>query len=297
MNDVIMKNNNIDQFDESVIELDGVYDKVNMVYYVQPCPDNRGKYPSCVKNVNSDGDMIMSEKERNEWSEGRLPLFPKDHVFELKIGKKYDLNDPWDKAEWECVKNCPYIAPDRNARDANGNLLIDGAEPSYGKTAAQDRFTRNGVAELYIKHPGLDTHRKVSKIQKIVSAQNTILNDERGADGQRLIVRLLGRNMNNQPIADVLEYLLEIAQKNPEKILSLYTGSDTSLRLLLLDARDKHVIYVKNKVYIYADNIVLGTSDDQALSWMKDPKNNKILQLIRKDTYPEMYNDDTEKSK
>lgn len=282
--------NNIDQFDETIIELDGVYPKADITYYIVPCKDKNGRYPSCIKMVDSNGNMIMSEKERDMYSQGTLALYPEDKVFEVKIGTKFHLDDIWDKAAWEAIKNCPYIAPDRQARDANGNLIIDGGQSSYGRSGSEDKFARNGVAELFVKHPGLETHRKVKKIQKVVAAQNAILNDERGADGQRLMARLLGRNMNNQPIADVLEYLLNIAQKNPDKITSLYQGDDITLRLLFLDAKDKYVIRIKNKLYIYGDNIVLGTTDDQAIAWMKDPKNNKVLSLIRKDTYPELYN-------
>lgn len=280
------KKNIIEQFDESVIEIDGVYPKSNIIYYLSFAPDKSGKLPNCIKRIDDKGNMIMSEKERDAYSEGTAIFFPEDHIFEVKVGRKYNLNDLYDKAEWEAIKNSPYIAPSRDARDKNGNLIIDGV------VSTPEKPTRNGVAELFIKHPGLDTHRKVAKIQKINQAQNAILNDEKGADGQRLMARLLGRNMSNQPIADVLDYLLDVASKSPDKILSLYSGSDTSLRLLLIEARDKHVIYVKNKVYIYGDNIVLGTTDDQALAWMKNPKNNKVLELIRKDTYPELYSTD-----
>ena len=88
---------------------------------------------------------------------------------------------------------------------------------------------------------------------------------------------------------EVTDYLISVAEADPDKICSIYTGSDTTLRLLFIEAKDKHVIYVKNKLYIYADNIVLGATDDAVLTWMKDPKNKKVLDLIKHDTYPEMY--------
>ena len=95
--------------------------------------------------------------------------------------------------------------------------------------------------------------------------------------------------MKNLPDADVEDYLLQVAEKNPDKIISLYTGSDTNLRLLFIDARDKKVIVSKNKIYCYGDNIFLGATDDAVITWMKEPKNKKILDMIRKDTYPDMY--------
>ena len=49
-------------FDDKIITLRSVYDKANIKYYIQPCKNKYGQYPSCIKRVNSQGDMIMSEK-------------------------------------------------------------------------------------------------------------------------------------------------------------------------------------------------------------------------------------------
>lgn len=95
--------------------------------------------------------------------------------------------------------------------------------------------------------------------------------------------------MRNAPDADITDYLLEISHKSPEKIIDLYTGGDINLRLMFIDAKDKNVIYVKNKVYLYGDSIVLGATDDAVITWMKNPTNSKVLELIKRDTYPDMY--------
>ena len=47
--------------------------------------------------------MIMSEKERNDYSEGRAVFFPEDHMFTITSGKTYNLEDLYDKAEWEAI--------------------------------------------------------------------------------------------------------------------------------------------------------------------------------------------------
>ena len=69
------------------------------------------------------------------------------------------------------------------------------------------------------------------------------------------------------------------------------------LDIVLVDAREKKVVYIKDKLYMYADNIVLGATDTAVITWMKDPKHKKLLDLITKDTYPEMYSDEPVKSK
>lgn len=270
---------------DNIIILRSVYDKVgDMKYYIQPCKDPKtGLYPACVRKVNSAGDMILSEKDRTDYAEGRAVFFPEDHLFTIVSGKKYDLTNPYDKAEWECIKNCKIIAKDRNEKDSKGNFVIDGIK------ARPNNPGRNGIAELYIDRPGLDTARRVSKVKLRNKAENFILNDERGVDGQLNMALILGKDMSNQPAADVIDFLMRIAEKDPEKIINLYTGGDINLRLLFINAKNKHVIYLKNKLYLYGDNIVLGATDDAVLAWMKDPRNQKVLELIQKDTFPDYF--------
>ena len=85
-------------FDDKIITLRSVYDKANIKYFIQPCKNKYGQYPSCIKKVNSQGDMIMSEKERDDYSEGRAVFFPENHLFTIVSGRTYNLNDPYDKA-------------------------------------------------------------------------------------------------------------------------------------------------------------------------------------------------------
>lgn len=277
-------------FDDTKIILRSVYDKANIKYFIPPCKDKRGNLPPCVKKVDSNGDMIMSDKEKSDWAEGKIILIPENKVFEIVSGTVFDLTDPYEKAKWDAIKNCPIIAKDRDERDENGNLVIDGPKQDVMKAYKNKGVgVKNGVAELYIDRPGLDTQRRVSRKQLVHKACSFIYDDENGQEGQINMARLLGKNMQNQPLADVTDYLISVAEKNPDKIISLYTGNDTSLRLLLIDALENNVIYIKNKLYLYGDNIALGATDDAVLTWMKEPKNLKVLELIKKDTYPDLY--------
>jgi hypothetical protein len=101
--------------------------------------------------------------------------------------------------------------------------------------------------------------------------------------------------MDHMPDADVTDYLLQVAEQDPEKIINLYTGGDTAVRLLFIEARDKHVINYKNKLYIYADNVVLGASDEAAILYLKDPKNANVYKLIKQETYPELVESENKK--
>lgn len=265
----------------NIIILRSTRGKVGQKYYIQPCKDKNGRLPDCVKHVNSQGDMILTDEERNSGNY----YIKENETFVFEDGKTFNLDDPIDKAQWEAIKNCPLIAPDRYAKDKNGNLLIDG---TMGWKNTRPRY---GIAELYIEKPGYEAVRKVNKKRKIHNACSYILDDPKGVDGRVLMARLLGKHMTNVPDADVTDYLLTIAEKDPDKIINLYTGDDINLRLLFIEAKDKHVIRLKNKLFIYADNIVLGATDDAVITWMKDAKNKKVLELIKKDTYPDLYED------
>lgn len=270
----------------NVITLRSVRGKVGIKYYIQPSKDPKtGRLPDCVKHVNSQGDMILTDAERNS---GNVYI-KETETFVIEDGATFNLDDDYDKAKWEAIKNCVLIAPDRYAKDNNGNLLIDG---TVGWKNTRPRY---GIAELYIERPGYEAVRKVNRKKQIHQAISYILDDPKGSEGRLLMARLLGKHMTNVPDADVEDYLLTRAEKNPEEIINLYRGDDITIRLLFIEAKDKHVINLKNKLYIYADNIVLGATDDAAITWMKDPKNKKVLELIKKDTYPDLY--ETKESK
>ena len=258
--------------EESKIVLRSVFGKVGMKYYIQPCRDKNGNWPECVKQVDSFGNMIVSDAERNSGK----PFIKVTETFTVEDGKTFDLTDPWDQARWEAIKNCPMIADFRGQRDAKGNLIIDGDAKRYGR------------AELYIERPGVETAKKVSKRQKIHDAESYIFDDPKGAEGRLKVARILGKHMSHASDSDIKDYLLEIASRDPDKIIKLYTGEDLELRTLFLDARDKGVIRSVSGIYVYGDGISLGGTIDVVISWMRDPRNKKMLESIKRDTYPEL---------
>lgn len=271
----------------NIVVLRSVFGKVGQKYYIQPQRDSRGRYPDCVKRVNSEGDIILTPEELEKESKGLAAYIPIDKLFIIEDGKTFNLDDVYERAEWEAIKNCDLIAPDRFAKNENGDYLIDGTIDPKSKKP------RYGTAELYVDRPGFDSQRRVTRKKLIVEASNYIMNDERGYEGRLLIARVLGRDMKNQPNADVEDYLLSIAEKTPEKIIDCYTGGDVKLRILFIEAREKGVIVKKQGVYVYGEDgkVILGATDDAVIEWMKASKNAKTLALIRKDTYPDMFED------
>ena len=271
----------------NIVVLRSVFGKVGQKYYIQPQKDKNGRYPSCVKRVDSQGDIILTPEELAKESRGEAAYIKEDQLFVIEDGKTFNLDDVYERAEWEAIKNCELIAPDRFAKNDKGDYLIDGTIDPKSKRP------RYGTAELYVDRPGFEAQRRVTRRKLIVEASNFIMNDERGYEGRLLVAKVLGRDMKNQPNADVEDYLLSIAEKTPEKIINCYTGGDIQLRMLFIEAKEKGVIYKKNGLYLYGEdgNVTLGATDSAVVEWMKQSKNQKTLSLIRKDTYPEMFED------
>lgn len=271
----------------NIIVLRSVWGKANQNYVLQPQRDKYGQLPKCVRRVNAQGDMILSEKDREGSLEG---LIPEDEQIVVHDGTVFDLNNERQAAEWEAIKNCFLIAPDRYAKDDKGNYLIDGST-DINSINNFGRASRYGKAELYIERPGMEAKKKLTARKLRLQAQNFIVQDEGGYEGWLRMARVLGRNMSNQPAADVEEFLFSVADKTPEKIIELYTGGDIQLRLLFSNAKEKKVIRKNKNIYYYGNDQqkILGASEEAVIDWMKDSKNAKVLELIRHDTFPEMF--------
>ena len=277
------------------IVLKSVRGKVGIVIKMQPCKDPKtGNWPSCVKRVDSNGNMILSEKELND--PNREFFIREDAVINVVDGMTFDLDNIGDRFKWEAIKHNPFIAPDYYSKDSQGNSLINGDQRPYVVKELYNKETRRyGIAELYVVRPGVEANRRVSRKKLKHDAETFIYNDERGYEGRVLKAKLLGHRMDNMPDADVTDYLLQVAEQDPDKIISLYTGGDTAVRLLFIEAREKHVILRKNKLYIYGDNTILGATDEAAILFLKEPKNAGVLKLIKQDTYPNLVDSDKDK--
>jgi hypothetical protein len=272
-----------DDLKTNIIILRSAYGKTEQECFIQPMRNKYGVLPDCVRKVNSDGDMILSDTDKQR------PLdefIPENHTFVIKDGTTFDLNVPRQKAEWEAIENCFLIAKSRDAKDAEGNYLIDGTT-----NKSNNRQPRYGRAIFYIERPGLMAQKQVSHTKLVNKAQNFIFEDPRGYDGLLVIAKVLGRNMTNQPAADLEHFLLSYAAKYPQKVIELYTGGDLSLQLLFITAKEKGVIRKESGLYIYGESptVTLGASDAAVIEWMKQSKNQATLKLIRQDTFPESY--------
>lgn len=261
-------------------------------YHFQPTKQKNGLNWPWVKptRVGLDGrsEMILSDAERN--SPESAFFIPEDLDVIITDGTTFDLSDQRQANIWNAIKNHDLFAPSRDARDENGVLLIDGDAKKYG------------TAELFIDVPGEESERSVNRKKLILQAMNLIQDDS--VDGRLTKCKLLGKNMRYAPATDVEDYLYQIAEKTPAKIIDLYTNGDTALRLLLIEAKEKNIIRKKNGVFMYGES-VLGMTDDAVISFFKIASNKAVFEEIKRETFPQFVqkiepdgsNSETSKSK
>ena len=266
----------------NIVVLRSVWGKRGQKYYIQPQKNSKGQYPDCVRKVNSDGDMILKHGDDPDF------LIPEDRIFTLQDGTTFNLDDPYQAIEWQAIENCFLIAPSRFAKGADGNYLIDGT-PDVVSNSNYGAKSRYGRAELYVERPGLEAQQKVTRAKLELQATNYIY--QYGYEDWLTFAKVLGRNMENQPVPDVEYFLISVAKKTPEKIIEICSGGDLANRVLFITAKENGVIRKSNGMYIYGEdgNLILGASEEAVIDWMRQPKNKKTLELIRKDAYPELH--------
>ena len=258
----------------ATITLRNVYGREKK-YYLQPSKQKNGTNFPFVKKVrfneNGDSEMILSPNELNDPM--RDYFIPEDMLIEVYGGKQFDLDNPYEKNLWECIKTNPVIAPERSAKDSKGVLLIDGTKERYGR------------ADFYVEREGEISKQHVARTQLVTKAYVYIEQDS--ASGRLTKCKLLGKNMRNVPDTDVQYYLYERAAKNPNEIIELYTGSDQAIQLLIIDAKDNRVIQKQNGIWMFSDTL-LGATDEAIVLFLKNPNNSAIYESIKTLTYPDM---------
>ena len=259
-------------------------------YHFQPTKQKNGLNWPWVKptRIGADGrsEMILSDAERN--SPESMYFIPEDLDVIVIDGTTFDLNDKRQENIWNAIKGHDLFAPSRDARDENGTLLIDGDAKKYG------------TAELYVEVPGEDSERSVNRKKLIIQAMRLV--EEDSVDGRLTKCKLLGKNMKYAPSSDVEDYLYQVAEKTPNRVIDLYTNGDTALRLLLIEALEKNIIRKKNGVFMYGET-VLGMTDDAVINFFKIASNKTVFEEIKRETFPQfiqtpkVVDEDTPKTK
>ena len=86
-----------------LITLHSAFNKTpGKVYHIMPCADQYGRMPDCVRRTDSNGDLILSEKDKAAWSDGKVFL-PDNEPIHVRHGQTFDLDIPLQAAQLELV--------------------------------------------------------------------------------------------------------------------------------------------------------------------------------------------------
>ena len=280
-----------------IIVLQSAYNKTpGQVYYIQPCVDPAtGEYPSCVREVSDEKThkMILSESDKEDQKKG-VVFIPVSKAIRVQHGTTFDLSVPRQRAEWEAIKNSSMIAQDRMEKTPTGDYVIDGEKPYITETGMIKG--RYGKADLYVFKPGIAAKNRNTMKELIYKATGLVLNDPAGLAGWITKCKLLEKDMSRSNENDIKDYLLTQAEKYPEKIIELYTGTTTQIRLLLIEAINKHIVVKRQGLIIYSDDIVLGASMDAAVAYLSQPEHLQVKKLIEQETFPNLFKQSKEEA-
>lgn len=216
---------------------------------VQPTRDRFGWYK---------GIKRLSEEDKRKLTTYAEP----DSKFTIQDGTEFDLSREDHRVMWEWIKHSSCI----------------------GESEADCQNTAG--AEFYPYVPQVASEKNVSRRVLRHKAESYILEDNSSNYPSRAL--LLNVNMNGDHPSVIQEYLLEVADRTPEKIVDIYESHDVSVRLLLLKAQANRVITIDNGIYRYG-HTALGMTEPSCVAWMLDKANKHVVESIERDVNPEYF--------
>ena len=187
----------------------------------------------------------------------------------LENGFIFDLNDPVDAVNWEWVKHLPCLA-------------MSFAEAQSGK------------ALFYVHIEGREAEETNKRTELKFEAMRLVMEDPSTNYENRAL--LLGLDMEGEEPSVIKEFLLDVANKTPEKIHRIYRDKTMKIYLLFAKARKANFITFDeaNGVFRYGSTI-LGVTDDSSIAYLQ--QNEDILDLLERDVNPDYFQRQEEKGK
>ena len=175
----------------------------------------------------------------------------------LTDGKVFDLSDEVDKINWNWIKYIPEIA-----------MSFENAQ----KSSYETRF--------YVMIEEVESRKTVKRLEVKLTALNLVKADDPTNYSSR--ARLLGVDMRGSTAIAQREFLMEEADKRPERVLDVYNSDTVGIRLLVLNALDKGVVDYDQRIYSY-NTTTLGMSEDAVIEFLTRSVNRPIRDLIQGD--------------
>jgi hypothetical protein len=168
-------------------------------------------------------------------------------------GMTLNLSSEMDRIDWEWMQHSPAIAI---------NLL---------KAAQSPR------AFFYVENLVRETDERVTKRKSRMEAMSLVLG--LSFTDRKQLARVLGQLVDAWESRDLEDYLTELAETDPEKVLNAYRDGNFKTRVFFYQLLDKGEFSRRDGAYYFGD-VILGTSDSQVLAWLVTPSNSDIVEAL-----------------
>lgn len=188
-------------------------------------------------------------------------VFDHTTVYTVEDGNVLDLSDPYDASLWKWIQKHPYIG------------------------ATREECTSNRDAVYYVDNPQKKAESFVSKDKKVVKTKTLVYNAP--AEQQVTLAKALGlTGAEGLSPTRVEEWLIIQVEATPDLVAKLFDPERAGLTVALGLVKEMvtyNVIKRYGTVYKYGgrEGINLGTSDDEAATWLEDAKNEDTVLTMK----------------
>lgn len=178
----------------------------------------------------------------------------------IEDGMVINLDDSLDAIDWDWVKYCPEVLG------------------SLEECASETR------ALFYIENLQKDTEDRIQK--RVTKSKAFMYLEQANYSKQCEVVRLLQMNPDDFSKRDLIDYLGELADTEPKKLVGAFEDKMIKVKLFLYGLLDKRIIAKdQDGVYRYGA-YVMGTNEKSALDWLQLTENANIIKRLHTELYP-----------
>lgn len=202
---------------------------------------------------------LTAEQQQKMYANGYSLAVPGESFIDIPDGFDIDLGTEEGLYLWEWIEPAPQIVtlndqfdPDKPHEGADKELFIIIPSEEIEKRAKS--FTNRSEAALWIQS----------------------LSPLKWYD----IARVIGSGMDGGSPLDLFNYLMDVAEKTPERLLKLKTDNQFDQKLLIRRLLDAGIMQQGEGGYRY-NNVFLGTSEEQVIHYMAQDKHGDIVSYMR----------------